>query len=876
MIYSFKSITELKLQILCQANAHAGVREVLAKYLKRWPGESVADNIQLISSLVEKVPGVPLIAPSYLDELPENTHIVNSIGQLTHYDLRRHCIDITVNYTKDVAEARLWLNSFPYVVAFDTESTGLSVQLDEITMYSFAYNEQEAFVISNESEEMQDLVLTYIVEAKHKWLIHNASYDLKLVHWHTGKFPADFEDTQLSTFALTNNTNSLRTKLGLKANVAKIDPDYAVAKDLFGIENKYNAELIDYSGKDATYTYFLWIENERKLGKSEHPINFNNLLPVVDPAVKESRQSERFFYQNVMLPLVPTMVKIMNQGMLLDMEKVTTLQEKLDVVLNNVQTTLNENRVIQKFQTYKYSMLKKTYIEERKSKQRSVAYYTKPYKPTDMTHRSFLVNYLLTKYSVEVIANTAKLPTGHRRWSVADIKAIASEGELAIMLTAIVDKSMPITHVDVVRAMAELALVKSDLYNSKYLDDIASVSRDSLLPEFSPSSPKQKQELFEFLGIPPISISKTSGEASWNRAAIEELLTTQKNEGIIEILHAFEEHSTSAIVRNNFIKNFQEKTIDGVLRGNFRLGGTKSFRLSSNSPNLLNLPSTGSALAKPVKECFIAPKGFIVFGIDADALQEVTAANLTHDKNKVKILSEGFDSHCLHATAYYPEVEQILGKDDGSLAWNKNFKAQSKVNKRLGELRQMSKPVSFKMMFSGFPDAHKGGAITQEIFDKFHNVLYPGITNHNRDVIMKDVQETGEVYLGLGLRCKTDDPKKYERTIKNIYIQFWDTISIITCNQIQDRIDKANRTEDIQITSSIYDSIYFNCRDNLDTIKWLNDNIVPLLTQKIFTNQLVPNAAKGQVGTNWSNLTDIENNASLGEISATLTKIKEA
>ena len=90
------------------------------------------------------------------------------------------------------------------------------------------------------------------------------------------------------------------------------------------------------------------------------------------------------------------------------------------------------------------------------------------------------------------------------------------------------------------------------------------------------------------------------------------------------------------------------------------MGGTASGRLSSNNPNLQNIPSAGSTkvkqrLAKLIKECFEAPPGWLFVGLDFDSLEDKISAVTTNDPEKIKVYSDGFDGHCLRALAYFKE-----------------------------------------------------------------------------------------------------------------------------------------------------------------------------------------------------------------------------
>jgi len=607
------------------------IRQQLVKYKKRW-GSSLANNLAIIHVIEEATAGSTIIVPQYvLNTLPSSKPIakyetVPSINAMTHYDLRAATLVPNVKYTKDIIEAQQWLDSLSYIAAFDTESTGLSVQSDEITMFSFASNETDAFVISNESQEMQDMVLNYLTNSKHHWIIHNSSYDLKLVYYYTKKFPKYFDDTQLMWWTVLNHADTFRAKVGLKGLAKDVYKDYAVSADLFGIEHKYNPELIKYSGLDAVATMYIYNEVLQHADFKGNPkkVVFKDLLPIEDPKIKNTRQSSKYFYQNVALPLVKPMIKLMLNGIQLDPVRVDKLDNTLQEVLLKVQKNLALNPIIRKFQAHNYKKLKRSYIQEKEEKKRSLKYYLKPFKQGDMIHRSYLMNELSLTYTFKYVPED-KLPTGIPKWSVKDIKRLIGTANSPIfvkLLTNIINKVISEDNSTVLAAMRTLAIDKTTIYNQKYIEAIENVTEDTILHPFNPGSSKQKSELFEFLDIPCEAFSKDTGLPSWNRAQIERVNKETQNSDIKSFTQDFIDHSFSAIVKTNFIEGFRKFSINNRLFGNYRIAGAKSFRCTSNSINMLNMPSTGSIYSIPIKECLIAKPGFIIIGSDFSALTQ--------------------------------------------------------------------------------------------------------------------------------------------------------------------------------------------------------------------------------------------------------------
>ena len=443
-------------------------------------------------------------------------------------------------------------------------------------------------------------------------------------------------------------------------------------------------------------------------------------------------------------------------------------------------------------------------------------------------------------------------------------------------LNAVLDKKPSLE--DQREGMLAMAKAKLEVYNrsidTKVVDEGTQVN---LLPPFNCGSNKQLRELFEYLEIEPIRFSETSGEASWSRDAIEELQVTvdKSSVEIQEILQLIVDHSFSAIIKNNFIAAFKKFTIDGVLYGNIKLFGAKSFRLTSSSPNMLNQPSSGSIYAKPLKECFIAPKGKTIIAVDLDQLEDRVIANLSGDKNKISIFTEGLDSHCLAATYYFKDkLTPMIGDYTDHKEASKKFKTLVQEGNKAGkEIRQNSKPVTFGLSYGAFP-AKVASSIkcgieeATGIFNSYHNELFPEITTF-RENVEATTKVKGYTHLGLGCRLYSGDVSKEVRSLFNANSQFWSIITLLTIDKMHSLIDLHKK--DVVVSATIYDSIYMVASNDAETIKWVNDNIIPILTTPIFVDEVVHNTAAIEIGPNWANLTEVPNNASLKEIEDLMT-----
>lgn len=182
---------------------------------------------------------------------------------------------------------------------------------------------------------------------------------------------------------------------------------------------------------------------------------------------------------------------------------------------------------------------------------------------------------------------------------------------------------------------------------------------------FNPNSTLMlKSLLYSFINLPIIEKTNTKEPATGKDTLAKLMLHTEDND-VKELLQALIDFKDVIKILTAFIPAFKNavkaKDRRYYLYGNQNSTGTVSGRYSANSPNLAQLPSTGSKFAKLVKSCFAPPKGTLFVGIDFSSLEDRISALVTKDPNKLMIYTDGYDSHSLRAYKYYknqmPEIE---------------------------------------------------------------------------------------------------------------------------------------------------------------------------------------------------------------------------
>jgi len=202
---------------------------------------------------------------------------------------------------------------------------------------------------------------------------------------------------------------------------------------------------------------------------------------------------------------------------------------------------------------------------------------------------------------------------------------------------------------------------------SKNINDIKKEIFKIAEEEFNLNSPKQLSHiLFHKLKLPASKKIKTG--YSTNAQVLNKL--SEKHEVVAKILNYRELEKLKNTYIDKLPTLINSKT--GRLHTCFNQTGTSTGRLSSNNPNLQNIPIR-TELGRAIRNAFVAEEGNIYLSADYSQIELRILAHLSQDKNLLNAFLKGEDIHAYTAAQIFNIDENIVSKEMRRIAKTINF-----------------------------------------------------------------------------------------------------------------------------------------------------------------------------------------------------------
>lgn len=168
----------------------------------------------------------------------------------------------------------------------------------------------------------------------------------------------------------------------------------------------------------------------------------------------------------------------------------------------------------------------------------------------------------------------------------------------------------------------------------------------------------------------------------------EEVLTTLANVDKSGFCKKLLEYRGLGKLYSTYIKGIKEKITNGKVHGRFLLEGTVTGRLSSQNPNLQNIPR--DTTSSDIKKMFIPPPGRVLLQLDYSQAELRVMAAMAGEKTMIKWFKEGRDIHITtalkmyHQEDRYDEIAEVIKKEEDDdpryLEWKVKRKYAKTIN----------------------------------------------------------------------------------------------------------------------------------------------------------------------------------------------------
>ena len=361
--------------------------------------------------------------------------------------------------------------------------------------------------------------------------------------------------------------------------------------------------------------------------------------------------------------------------------------------------------------------------------------------------------------------------------------------------------------------------------------------------EFNINSPKQLGVvLFDKLELAPKNQKKTGTGARSTKES--ELQKMKDMHPIIKEIFAYRELQK---LLSTYIDNIPELLDkDNRLHAKFIQTGTTTGRMSSQNPNLQNIPIR-TELGRKIRDAFIVSKGYKLVALDYSQIELRVAAFLSEDEKLIENFREGGDIHTIVAS-------EVFGVP---------------IDKVDSEMRREAKVINFGIQYGMGVNALKENlgttrAEAQKYLNEYFKV-FSGLSHYMHEIKL-DAARLGytETYFGRkrhfeGINSRIPYIRAMaERMAINAPIQGTQSDIIkIAMARIDDYLIKENISKDAQLLLQVHDELVYEIKES--KVEEISKEIKKIMESVINPKDIydIELLADVSVGDNWGEMKKI-------------------
>ncbi|MBI2011239.1 hypothetical protein HYS91_00575 [Candidatus Daviesbacteria bacterium] len=328
--------------------------------------------------------------------------------------------------------------------------------------------------------------------------------------------------------------------------------------------------------------------------------------------------------------------------------------------------------------------------------------------------------------------------------------------------------------------------------------------------QFNLNSPKQLSEvLFDELNLPVIRKTKTG--RSTDEATLNELKAAHPAIPLIlEYRFLFKLISTYI----DALPKYTDKK--GRIHSTFNVEGAATGRLSSQNPNLQNIPVKGD-LGGEMRKAFIAPKGKVLLSADYSQIELRVMAHLADDPGLKKVFQEGLDIHAGTASKIFKVPIEKVTKEQRMVGKTMNFatlygQGPRALSQQLGVEYAVAK-LYIEEYFAQFPKVREW---MEKILDQGYKEGYVE-TIWGRKRYIPELQAANKMLKAAGERMAINMPVQGTAAdmIKKAMVEIEKALNKIASSSKTPRNDviasEAKQSSSCQMILQVHDELLFEC-----------------------------------------------------------------